>query len=270
MNWRAVKAVARRDLAVAMHSKAVVLPAVIVPFLLLVVVPGFAGVLPLVAGEAGSGDLEPFLALLPDPALLELPGDETERVAYLLVAYVLSPVVLLVPILFAAVIAADGVAGERERGTLESLLLTPMTDRELAMAKLLAAWVPAFGLGIGGAVVYALVANLTIGVQLDRLVLPTAEFAVLAGWVGPAFAAASLGVVSIVSVRVETTQEAFQLSGLVVLPVVALLLSQAAGALLLSPWILAVVGLAGAAVAMVTVVLAARGMSRARLGPRLD
>ena len=198
-----------------------------------------------------------------------LPGDVGQRVAYLLVAYMLTPVILLVPVLMASALAADGVAGERERGTLEGLLLTPISDRELAVAKLLAAWLPALGLGVGGATLYALVANLTIGAQLGELVLPTTEFTMLALWVGPMLAAAALGAVSLVSVRVNTTQEAFQLGGLVVLPIVAMLLSQATGALFLSLWILFVVGAAAGVVAVIVVLLGARGMARERLGPRL-
>ena len=269
MNWRAVRAVVRRDIRVAAGSKAVVVPAVAVTLLLLVVVPAMAGLLPVIAAPSAYSDLEPFIALLPDDALRSLPGSPGQRIAYLLVAFMLSPVVLLVPVLMASVLAADGIAGERERGTLEGLLLTPITDREIAVAKLLAAWLPALGLGVGGAGLYALVGNLTIGLQLGRLVLPTTEFAVMTLWVGPMFAAAALGAVSLVSARVATTQEAFQLGGLVVLPVVALLLSQVTGALFLSPWILLLVGLAAGAVAVGMVALGARGMARERLGQRL-
>lgn len=270
MNRRAVAAVVRRDLRIAAGSKPVVLPAVIVPAILLVIVPAMAGLLPLIAEESAYSDLTRLVGLLPDEDLLALPGDPGQRIAYLLVVYLLTPTILLVPVLFASVIAADGVAGERERGTLEGLLLTPMTDQELATAKLLAAWLPSVALGVGGAAVYALVANLTVGLQLGRLVLPTAEYAVLTLWVGPTLAAAALGLVSLVSVRVSTTQEAFQLGGLVVLPIVALLVSQASGALLLSPWILVVLGALAAAIAAVVVRLGARGMARSRLGPRLN
>lgn len=269
MSWRAIRAIVRRDLRVAAGSKAVVVPALLISVLLLVLVPAMAGLLPIIAAPGAYADLEPFIALLPDEALASLPGDAGQRVAYLLVAFMLTPVVLLVPVLMASVLAADGVAGERERGTLEGLLLTPISDRELAVAKLLAAWLPALGLGVGGATLYALVGNLTIGLQLGRLVLPTTEFAVLTLWVGPMFAAAALGAVSLVSVRVDTTQEAFQLGGLVVLPVVAMLLSQASGALFLSPWILSLVGAGAAVIAVGMVLLGARGMARERLGPRL-
>ena len=38
--------------------------------------------------------------------------------------------------LLTLVVAADGVSGERERGTLESLLLTPVSRRGLLLGKL--------------------------------------------------------------------------------------------------------------------------------------
>jgi ABC-type Na+ efflux pump permease subunit len=171
--------------------------------------------------------------------------------------------------MFAAVVAADGIAGEKERGTLEGLLLTPLTDRELAVSKLLAAWIPAVVLGIGGAVLYATVANLSVGLQVGRLVLPTAEFVVMALWVGPTFAAAAMAAVSLVSARAKTTQEAFQIGGVVVIPVVLMLVSQASGALLLSVWLLWIAGLVALAGTAGLLVAATRTLSRDRLGVRL-
>lgn len=268
MSWRAIGAVVRRDLVVATGSKAVVLPAVIVPLVLMVLLPVLAGLLPNLVDATTTGDFDALLGLLPQGTVpsFDRPGLE---VAYVAIVYMLSPMILIVPVMFASIIAADGIAGEKERGTLEGILLTPLTDRELATAKLLAAWIPAVVVGVGGSVLYAIVGNLTVGVQAGRLVLPTVEFALLALWVGPAFAAASLGAVSLVSVRVSTTQEAFQVGGLVVLPVVALLVSQATGALLLSVWVLVLAGVVAWAIAAALVAAATAGLSRARLGPRL-
>lgn len=77
--------------------------------------------------------------------------------------------------LLTLLVAADAVSGERERGTLETLLLTPASRRELASGKLLAAlslWFAAFvitvpyvwflGHGVG-IVDEALVAGLAVG-----------------------------------------------------------------------------------------------------------
>jgi ABC-2 type transport system permease protein len=56
-------------------------------------------------------------------------------------------VAIAVGTLLALLVAADSVSGERERGTLEGLLLAPVSRRQLAVGKLLAAaslWVAAF------------------------------------------------------------------------------------------------------------------------------
>ena len=65
--------------------------------------------------------------------------------------------------------AADAVSGERERGTLENLLLTPVSRRELAIGKLLAAlslWLAAFVVTIP----YVWVLGHGVGVVGDALV----------------------------------------------------------------------------------------------------
>jgi ABC-2 type transport system permease protein len=185
------------------------------------------------------------------------------------VTYLITPMVLMIPLMFAAVIAADAIAGERERGTLEGLLLTPLTDRELAAGKLLGAWAPAATMGVVGGAVYALTANLAVGRQMGRMILPTAEFALLVLWVAPTLTAAALGAVVLVSARAKSFQEAFQLGGVVVLPVVLLVVGQAAGALLLSVWLLVGAGAVALVIAWVVLRLAARSLSRQRMGPRL-
>jgi ABC-2 type transport system permease protein len=56
-------------------------------------------------------------------------------------------VAVSVGVLLTLVVCADAISGERERGTLETLLLTPPSRREIAVGKLLAAlslWLAAF------------------------------------------------------------------------------------------------------------------------------
>lgn len=270
MNWRGVRAVVMRDLRLVWSSKSIVIPSIVVPALLLVLLPALAGIVPTLVDMATVGDLQALLTALPDRAVDGLSTDPGLMAAEIAVTWLLSPLVLLVPVMFAAVVAADGIAGEKERGTLEGLLLTPLSDRDLAVAKLLAAWIPATVLGVGGAVLYATVANLSVGTQVDRLVLPTAEFTLMALWVGPAFAGAAMAAVSLVSARVKTTQEAFQIGGVVVIPVVVMLVSQASGALLLSPWLLVAAGALGLLAMVVLLGAASRALSRDRLVTRLS
>ena len=60
-------------------------------------------------------------------------------------------VAIAVGTLLALLAGADAVSGERERGSLETLLLTPVSRRQLATGKLLAAvslWLAAFAISL--------------------------------------------------------------------------------------------------------------------------
>ena len=64
----------------------------------------------------------------------------------LVLGYLLSPLLLVIPLMVSAVLAADAFAGEKERRTLERLLHLPITDRDLFLAKVLSAFVPALAI----------------------------------------------------------------------------------------------------------------------------
>ncbi|HEV3225971.1 MAG TPA: ABC transporter permease subunit, partial [Acidimicrobiales bacterium] len=134
MNWDAIRAVMAKDMTAVRRSKAVVLPMLLVPFLLLVVLPL---VIAIAARSQEHFDLSRFLDNLPGDIarpILRLP--QREQLIVLVNGYLLAPLFLIVPMMVSAVLAADAFAGEKERKTLESLLHLPITDRELFIAKL--------------------------------------------------------------------------------------------------------------------------------------
>ena len=269
-NRRGIAAVVARDLRVVRGSKPVMLPMLIVPALLLVVLP----LATVVGARLGAhavdlSDLERMLELLPADLAARVAVDPAAVVIEVSLVYLLSPMLLIVPLMTASVIAADAIAGERERKTLEGLLLTPLTDRELFTAKLLGAWLPAVTVGVVGGVVYALVADLAALGAVEGLLFPNLVWAVLVLWVGPAVAAISLGVTVLVSARVKTVQEAFQIAGVVVLPVVALVVMQAVGLLVVSPLLLLATGAVCWLVAAVVLRAGTGAVRRTRLGERL-
>lgn len=270
LHWRGIAAVTRRDLRIVRGSKPVIIPMLIVPAILLVLLPAAMALSVRLGADAiDLGDIDAIVGALSPEVAARVAADPAAGIIEVALVYLLSPLLLIVPLMTASVIAADAIAGERERQTLESLLLTPLTDRELFTAKLLGAWLPAVTVGVVGGVVYAVVAELaTIGLVDGRL-FPNLVWAGLVLWVGPAIAAVSLGITVLVSARVRTVQEAFQLAGVVVLPVVALIVSQAAGLLVLSPVLVLLVGAAIWAVAALLLPAGARAVSRTRLGERL-
>ena len=61
-----------------------------------------------------------------------------------LVNTVLKPLLLIIPAMLSMIIASDSIAGEKERKTIESLLILPLSDRELIIGKVFSSLFPAF------------------------------------------------------------------------------------------------------------------------------
>ncbi len=266
MNARAVRAIVFKDLLVLRQSKAVLLPIIIVPFVLLLVLPVLASFAPHLVNLPGASDLTGLLERMPEAFAARFAGlTEEQTIVTLLLVYLFAPMYLIVPLMVASVIAADAFAGEKERRTLEALLYTPTTDSELLLGKLLVGFVPAMGVAWGGFLLYSVVANAAAWPVMGQLFFPTPMWWVLALWVAPAVAAVGLGATVLVSVRVNTFQEAYQIGGVVVLPIILLVVGQAAGVVVLSTAVVAALGAGLWVVAVALLVLGARSFRRGEL-----
>jgi ABC-2 type transport system permease protein len=126
-----------RDLRLVLRAKAVLVPLVVVPAMIFVLFP-ILGVLAIRAGGGALDELRPLIDNLPiDVTELLGPGPLQRQILVYLLEYQFATFFLIVPLMVCAVIAADSFAGEKERKTLEALLYTPTSDRELYVAKLL-------------------------------------------------------------------------------------------------------------------------------------
>jgi ABC-type Na+ efflux pump permease subunit len=259
-DWTAIRAVMARDVRAVTRSKAVVLPMLLVPFLLLVILPFGIG---LAARLRSSPDLADFLDSVPHQLADELADRPNgERLVLLVNGYLLAPLFLIVPLMVSAVLAADAFAGEKERRTLEGLLHLPISDRDLFLAKLLTAFVPAMAVSWGGFLAFAVVANTVSWPVMHRVFVPTQLWAVMILWVAPAVATLGLGVMVRVSARAGTSQEANQLGGAVILPLIVLAVGQSTGLLLVDLPIAFLIGAVIWAVAIWLVVRGARKFTR--------
>ncbi len=267
MNWPVIRAVMLKDLTAVRRSKAVVLPMLIVPLLLLVVLPLIIG---LAARSQTNFDLSRFLDNIPGDLarpILALP--QRQQLVVLVNGYLLAPLFLIVPLMVSAVLAADAFAGEKERKTLESLLHMPLSDRELFVAKLLTAYVPAVLLSWIGFVLFAIVTNTVAWPVMHRIFVPTRLWGVMIFWVAPAVAALGLSVMVRVSARARTSQEANQLGGAVILPLIFLAVGQATGLLLVDIKISLGVGAVVWAIALWLGARGARRFTRDQLATRM-
>jgi ABC-type Na+ efflux pump permease subunit len=260
-------AVIAKDLTAVRRSKAVVLPMLIVPGLLLVVLPLGVG---LAARQAATPDIAGLLHRLPGQVSQSiLTHPPREQMLLLVNGYLLAPLFLIVPLMVASVLAADAFAGEKERRTLETLLHLPIGDRQLFYAKVLAAFVPAILVSWVGFLLFALVSNGIGWPVMHRIFVPTKLWMVMIFWLGPAVATLGMGVMVRVSARARTAQEANQLGGAVILPLIFLAVGQSAGLLFVSLPVAIAVGAAVWALALLLVRSGARRFTRDRVAARL-
>ena len=250
MNQRAMQAIIRRDLKVVLQSKAVLIPLIIVPLVILVILPGVGGVV-LANTDSDSpaitdfrNEAAAFFDNLPDTinTRLERYDNEVQRITYLIFNLFFPPMYLLLPTMVANIIAADSFAGEKERKTLEALVYSPTTDRELYLAKLLGPWAAGIAIGWLGYIAFALIITLTTLPFMHEVFVLDATWLLLILWVTPAASGIGLGAMVLVSSRVSTFQEAYQLGGMVVLPILLLLFGQLGGVVYLSPLVVLLVG----------------------------
>ena len=127
---------------------------------------------------------------------------------------------LAIPVLVPAAVAASAVAGEREQGSLEPVLTTPIRREEFLLGKALAALVPSIAIAyavyavfLAGAVLFArpaVVSAILQGPDILAQALFTPLLALLAIWVGIA-----------ISTRSSDARVAQQLSLVGSLPAVA-------------------------------------------------
>jgi ABC-2 type transport system permease protein len=186
-------------------------------------------------------DMQQYLEMMPPAMLASMEGlNEEQQIIVLMLVYFLAPMYLIVPLMVASVIAADSFAGEKERKTMEALLYTPTSDRELFFAKLLSPWLPAVMVAWVGFLLYTLVANLAGYHVMGGLFFPNWMWVVLVLWVAPA--GLGLGTMVLVSSRVSGFQEAYQMGGAVVLPLLLLVIGQATGVMYFSTGLVLVLG----------------------------
>jgi len=238
MNWRSIWAIVRKDLKEVRQNKAAWVPAIAVPLIFAILMPVLFIVLPQIIPiedvQRELGDVADLLTKLPPTmgALFDGLGVEQMFILYM-TGFLLAPLFLIMPLMFSSVVGADSFVGERERKTLEALLYTPATDMELFLGKVLAAVIPAISLSWLTYLVYIIVVNVASFGLFGRIWFPLPTWWPMMFWLTPAFALLGISATVLISSRVKTFMEAYQLSASLVVLVLAMVIGQVTGVLFL-------------------------------------
>lgn len=150
---------------------------------------------------------------------------------------------LVFPVSVPSALAAYSIVGEKEEGTLEPLLATPIGTGELLLGKALAAGLPGLVLTWASWLV-TLAAGLGLGAgRVMRATLLSPPWIVGMAGLAPALTFLTVMVLVIVSSRVNDVRSATQIGGILVLPLIGMFVAQLSRGLLLGiPVVLGAVG----------------------------
>ena len=143
---------------------------------------------------------------------------------------------LLVPMILPLVIAADSIAGERERKTLESLIASPLSTWEILLGKLTTTMIPSTIITWVSGVIFMVISDLSLYDDIGRLLFPNNMSVILLFGFSPFMSLLTTQSMIIVSTRSSGMREAQQLGSLAILPLYSFILGETAMLLLVNYW----------------------------------
>lgn len=172
------------------------------------------------------------IVLVAGPALV-LTGPELEMITSFLVPMA-AALLAMFSIIPATMISANALVGEREQNTLEPLLCTPLTDRELLWGKTLSSVLICGAILVLSTLASSIgIAAILLGVGKPLIIFPDLPGLFMLAVVAPIVLFAVVSLMIIISGKVRRVYEAYQLSGAIIMifmiPMMAPLVSMEIG-----------------------------------------
>ncbi|MDV3426229.1 MAG: ABC transporter permease subunit [Bacillota bacterium] len=238
---RSETALIKKDLNEITSSKQVILPMAIVPIVLTVIIP-----LAILIGVSYIGSDSNIIRQL-GPLIKKLPSaykayNPSQLVIKIVMDYMFPSYFLIVPIMCSGVIGASSFVGEKEHKTMETLLYTPISMEQLLKAKIIGVFIPSCIITLLSFIAFGIIINIAGFIYFGGLIFPDIKWLIIILWISPAINLLSLTFTVMVSAKSNTFQEAQQVSGILVLPVILLLVGQLTGVILLNNFITFIAG----------------------------
>ncbi|WP_423406796.1 ABC transporter permease subunit [Heyndrickxia sp. MSNUG] len=164
------------------------------------------------------------------------------QIIFVVINYMFGSIFLLIPTLNAMMIALHSFVGEKERRSMETLLFSPITVKDLFLGKVLSAFIPAIGITLISFVLFGMITISLTYNMFGFLIFPNTNWLILILCVVPMITIMTILVNVFVSARAKGFQEAQQMGGLLILPIMGLFVGQATGFLVMNPVVLSLIG----------------------------
>ncbi|MGT2947737.1 ABC transporter permease subunit [Streptococcus devriesei] len=233
MSYKTIGAILRKDILEVKKDKSLMLTVLLLPMIFSVILPLL--LLLLGANEGLTSSIAGMTNFLKNLTQISHPSHltGTSVILYAIFTYFFLPFFLLIPVMIATTLSSTSFVGEKEHKTLEGLLYSPVSVRELILGKSLASALPALVITIMSALVYFLMIN-TLGFHYFKsLVLPNLSWVIMLFIMSPLLVLSSIFLIIAGSQYIDSGRSAQSLSMFLVLPIFGLVISQSTGVLLL-------------------------------------
>jgi len=202
-----------------------------------------------------TSDFQKLLNMLPIPA-----GEynQEQMILGLVLNKIMPAFFLMIPVMASSVMAASSFVGEKEKHTLETLLYSPLSLKQLFQSKILA------GFSVGMMVSYISFAAMMLVLEIEMLFLtgnvmmPDISWLIIMLFIAPALSVVAIAVTVRGSAKAQTIEEAQQRAVFLIFPILALVIGQFTGVILVNSGLLLGLGI----VLAVLDVLLMRGAAR--------
>ncbi|MHA1732759.1 MAG: ABC transporter permease subunit [Promethearchaeota archaeon] len=223
MNSKYVWLLVKKDFRGIVRNRDVIVPMLVVPLILVVFLPV---TILLTMNSPGAAQDSADLAIL-----IGMPLDTNPLLLGLLFLseYMMKPMFLMIPTMVSAVVAADSFAGEKERKTIESVLVLPCSDVELVTGKILTAFIPSIGITTGCFFLFGAIVNVSaasMGLAGTVFVFGELSWYLEVFVLTPVLSFMAILVAVMVSAHARNVKAAQGYAGTLVLPVILILFLQ--------------------------------------------
>ena len=247
-------ALIKKDIRSITSNKQVFMVMLIVPLALTIILPSVLVFVTILVPESTS-DFQKMLDMLPFSVGVQ---DQRQILLGLMLNKIMPAFFLMIPVMASSVMAASSFVGEKEKHTLETLLYSPLSLKQLFQSKILA------GFSVGMMVSYISFVAMLIVLEIEMLLLtgnvimPDISWLIIMLFIAPAISLVAIAVTVRGSAKAQTIEEAQQRAVFLIFPILALVIGQFTGVILVNTGLLLGVGI----VLAVLDVLLMRGAAR--------
>ena len=240
-------AIIKKDIRSITSNKQVLTVIMLVPLALTIVLPSILVFVITMVPDAAS-DFQTLLDMLPITA-------QTANTELMILGLMLNKIMpaffLMIPIMASSVMAASSFVGEKEKHTLETLLYSPLTLRQLFQSKILACFSVGMMVSLISFAAMIIVLEAEILLLTGTVIMPDLSWIIIMLLVAPSFSLVAISITVRGSAKAQTMEEAQQCAVFLIFPVIALVIGQFSGIILISTWLLLGMGIVLALIAAI-------------------